>query len=258
MKTKLTIVKVGGVILDDNLLFEEFLKNFSLINENKIIVHGGGIIASNYMIRLGIIPKMINGRRITDSKTLDIAIMTYAGLVNKKIVSKLQKLNCNSIGLSGADGNLIKSKIRKVNKIDYGFVGDIEKINDEFLFNLLNSNLTPTICSLTHDKKGQLLNTNADTIASKIAIAMSKYYNVTLKYCFDKPGVLMDQNSNTSIKKNITKNEFRKLVDNKIISDGMIPKLENCFHALENGVNKIYIGDLDIIYTINNCTKITL
>lgn len=258
MKTKLTIVKVGGVILDDNLLFEEFLKNFSLINENKIIVHGGGIIASNYMIRLGIIPKMINGRRITDSKTLDIAIMTYAGLVNKKIVSKLQKLNCNSIGLSGADGNLIKSKIRKANKIDYGFVGDIEKINDEFLFNLLNSNLTPTICSLTHDKKGQLLNTNADTIASEIAIAMSKYYNVTLKYCFDKPGVLMDQNSNTSIKKNITKNEFRKLVDNKIISDGMIPKLENCFHALENGVNKIYIGDLDIIYTINNCTKITL
>jgi len=258
MKTKLTIVKVGGVILDDNLLFEEFLKNFSLINENKIIVHGGGIIASNYMIRLGIIPKMINGRRITDSKTLDIAIMTYAGLVNKKIVSKLQKLNCNSIGLSGADGNLIKSKIRKVNKIDYGFVGDIEKINDEFLFNLLNSNLTPTICSLTHDKKGQLLNTNADTIASEIAIAMSKYYNVTLKYCFDKPGVLMDQNSNTSIKKNITKNEFRKLVDNKIINDGMIPKLENCFHALENGVNKIYIGDLDIIYTINNCTKITL
>jgi len=258
MKTKLTIVIVGGVILDDNLLFEEFLKNFSLINENKIIVHGGGIIASNYMIRLGIIPKMINGRRITDSKTLDIAIMTYAGLVNKKIVSKLQKLNCNSIGLSGADGNLIKSKIRKVNKIDYGFVGDIEKINDEFLFNLLNSNLTPTICSLTHDKKGQLLNTNADTIASEIAIAMSKYYNVTLKFCFDKPGVLMDQNSNTSIKKNITKNEFRKLVDNKIISDGMIPKLENCFHALENGVNKIYIGDLDIIYTINNCTKITL
>ena len=258
MKIKLTIVKVGGVILDDNLLFEEFLKNFSLINENKIIVHGGGIIASNYMIRLGIIPKMINGRRITDSKTLDIAIMTYAGLVNKKIVSKLQKLNCNSIGLSGADGNLIKSKIRKANKIDYGFVGDIEKINDEFLFNLLNSNLTPTICSLTHDKKGQLLNTNADTIASEIAIAMSKYYNVTLKYCFDKPGVLMDQNSNTSIKKNITKNEFRKLVDNKIISDGMIPKLENCFHALENGVNKIYIGDLDIIYTINNCTKITL
>ena len=199
MKTKLTIVKVGGVILDDNLLFEEFLKNFSLINENKIIVHGGGIIASNYMIRLGIIPKMVNGRRITDSKTLDIAVMTYAGLINKKIVSKLQKLNCNSIGLSGTDGNLIKSKIRKVNKIDYGFVGDIEKINDEFLFNLLNSNLTPTICSLTHDKKGQLLNTNADTIASEIAIAMSKYYNVTLKYCFDKSGVLMDQNSNTCL-----------------------------------------------------------
>ena len=143
------------------------------------------------MIRLGIIPKMVNGRRITDSKTLDIAVMTYAGLINKKIVSKLQKLNCNSIGLSGADGNLIKSKIRKVNKIDYGFVGDIEKINDEFLYNLLNSNLTPTICSLTHDKKGQLLNTNADTIASEIAIAMSKYYNVTLKYCFDKSGVLM-------------------------------------------------------------------
>ena len=186
MKTKLTIVKVGGVILNDSVLFDEFLKNFSRINEYKIIVHGGGIIASNYMIRLGIIPKMINGRRITDSKTLDIAIMTYAGLVNKKIVSKLQDLNCNSIGLSGADGNLIKSKIRKVNKIDYGFVGDIEKVNDEFLLDLLNSNLTPAICSLTHDNKGQLLNTNADTIASELGIAMSKYFKVTLKYCFDK------------------------------------------------------------------------
>ena len=258
MKTKLTIVKVGGVILNDTVLFDEFLKNFSRINEYKIIVHGGGIIASNYMIRLGIIPEMINGRRITDSKTLDIAIMTYAGLVNKKIVSKLQKLNCNSIGLSGADGNLIKSKIRKVNKIDFGFVGDIEKINDEFLLNLLKSNLTPTICSLTHDNKGQLLNTNADTIASELGIAMAKYFNVTLKYCFDKPGVLMDPNTNTSIKKNITKKEFKNLVEEEIISDGMIPKLENCFNALENGVNNIYIGDMDIINSIDNCTKITL
>ena len=218
MKTKLTIVKVGGVILNDTVLFDGFLKNFSRINEYKIIVHGGGIIASNYMIRLGIIPKMINGRRITDSQTLDIAIMTYAGLVNKKIVSKLQKLNCNSIGLSGADGNLIKSKIRKVNKIDYGFVGDIEKVNDGFLLNLLNSNLTPAICSLTHDNKGQLLNTNADTIASEIGIAMSKYFNVTLKYCFDKSGVLMDPNTNTSIKKNITKKEFKNLVVEEILS----------------------------------------
>ena len=258
MKTKLTIVKVGGVILNDTVLFDEFLKNFSRINEYKIIVHGGGIIASNYMIRLGIMPKMINGRRITDSQTLDIAIMTYAGLVNKKIVSELQKLNCNSIGLSGADGNLIKSKIRKVNKIDYGFVGDIEKVNNGFLLNLLNSNLTPAICSLTHDNKGQLLNTNADTIASEICIAMSKYFNVTLKYCFDKSGVLMDPNTNTSIKKNITKKEFKNLVVEEIISDGMIPKLENCFNALENGVNKIYIGDMDIINSIDNCTKITL
>ncbi|MBL6649475.1 MAG: acetylglutamate kinase [Flavobacteriaceae bacterium] len=258
MKTKLTIVKVGGVIINDNLLFEEFMKSFSKINENKIIVHGGGIIASNYMIRLGIIPKMVNGRRITDSETLDVAIMTYAGLVNKKIVSNLQKLNCNSIGLSGADGNLIKSKIRKVNKINYGFVGDIEKINDQFLLNLLNSNLTPTICSITHDKNGQLLNTNADTIASDTAIAMSKHYNVTLKYCFDKSGLLMDQNTNTSIKKNLTKKEFKKLVENKIISGGMIPKLENCFKALENGVNNIYVGNIDIINTIDNCTKITL
>ena len=258
MKTKLTIVKVGGVILNDSVLFDEFLKNFSRINADKIIDHGGSIIASNYVIRLGIRPKMINGRRITDSKTLDIAIMTYAGLVNKKIVSKLQDLNCNSIGLSGADGNLIKSKIRKVNKIDYGFVGDIEKVNDEFLLDLLNSNLTPAICSLTHDNKGQLLNTNADTIASELGIAMSKYFKVTLKYCFDKSGVLMDQNTNTSIKKNITKKEFKNLVLEEIISDGMIPKLENCFNALENGVNNIYIGDMDIINSIDNCTKITL
>jgi acetylglutamate kinase len=160
--------------------------------------------------------------------------------------------------LSGADGNLIKSKIRKVNKIDYGFVGDIEKVNDGFLLNLLNLNLTPAICSLTHDNKGQLLNTNADTIASEIGIAMSKYFNVTLKYCFDKSGVLMDPNTNTSIKKNITKKEFKNLVVEEIISDGMIPKLENCFNALENGVNNIYIGDMDIINSIDNCTKITL
>ena len=170
MKDKLTIIKVGGAVLNDNKIFKTFLNNFSKIEEKKILVHGGGIIASNYMVRLGIPPKFIKGRRITDEKTLDVAIMTYAGLINKKIVAQLQKLNCNSIGLSGADCNLIKSKKREIKDIDFGLVGDITGINVNFINNLIKTNIHPVICSLSHDGNGQLLNTNADTIASKFAI----------------------------------------------------------------------------------------
>ena len=258
MKNKLTIIKVGGGILNERKLFEIFLENYSKIKGLKLLIHGGGVIASSYMIRLGIPVKMNNGRRITDSNTLDIAVMTYAGLINKNIVSILQKFNCNAIGLCGADANLIISKIREIKKIDYGLVGDIISVNDNFINQLLKLKISPIICSLTHNGYGQLLNTNADSIASEISIKLSKNYDVTLKYCFDKPGVLIDKNDNLSFKKTISKTDYKQLVNDKIISDGMVPKIENCFYALENGVNNVFIGDHDIIKTTDDCSKIIL
>jgi len=258
MKNKLTIVKAGGLIINDDSLIKVFLENFSKIDGKKIMVHGGGNIASNYMRRLGIDPKMINGRRITDLETLDIAMMTYAGLINKKIVAKLQQLNCNALGLSGADGNIIRSKIREFKEIDFGFVGDIICINDQLILKLLDSKLVPILCSLSHDGAGQILNTNADSIASSLAIEMSKHFDVTLKYCFDKPGLLTDINKPDSIKKHIIKSDYEKLKKDRIIVDGMIPKIENCFFALENGVKEIFIGNQNIINDVKNCTKITL
>ena len=258
MKNKLTIIKVGGGILNERKLFEIFLENYSKIKGLKLLIHGGGVIASSYMIRLGIPVKMNKGRRITDSNTLDIAVMTYAGLINKNIVSILQKFNCNAIGLCGADANLITSKIREIKEIDYGLVGDIISINDNFINQLLKLKISPIICSLTHNGYGQLLNTNADSIASEISIKLSKNYDVTLKYCFDKPGVLIDKNDNLSFKKTISKTDYKQLVNDKIISDGMVPKIENCFYALENGVNNVFIGDHDIINTTDDCTKIIL
>ena len=258
MKNKLTIIKVGGGILNERKLFEIFLENYSKIKGLKLLIHGGGVIASNYMIRLGIPVKMNKGRRITDSNTLDIAVMTYAGLINKNIVSILQKFNCNAIGLCGADANLITSKIREIKEIDYGLVGDIISINDNFINQLLKLKISPIICSLTHNGYGQLLNTNADSIASEISIKLSKNYDVTLKYCFDKPGVLIDKNDNLSFKKTISKTDYKQLVNDKIISDGMVPKIENCFYALENGVNNVFIGDHDIIKTTDDCSKIIL
>lgn len=256
MKDKLTIIKVGGGILNDENIFEKFLYNFSKINEKKLLIHGGGIIASNYLIKLGISPKLVKGRRITDKKTLDIIIMTYAGLINKTIVSKLQKNNCNSIGISGVDCNLIISEKRKIKDVDYGLVGDIEKINGGFIKTLLCSNITPVICSLSHDGKGQILNTNADSVASYISKEMSIYYDVSLKYCFDKSGVLIDQKNTSSVLKNINLSYYKKLIKEEIIKDGMIPKLDNCFYALKNGVNSVSVGGHDIIK--NNYTKVTL
>jgi acetylglutamate kinase len=201
---------------------------------------------------------MNEGRRITDSDTLDVAVMTYAGLINKNIVSTLQKFNCNAIGLCGADANLITSKIREIKEIDYGLVGDILSINDNFINQLLKLKISPIICSLTHNGEGQILNTNADSIASEISIKLSKNYDVTLKYCFDKPGILTDKNDNLSFKKTIRKNDYNQLIKNNIISDGMVPKIENCYYALENGVSNIFIGDHNIIKSTEDCTKIVL
>ncbi len=258
MKDKLIIIKVGGAILNDDKIFKAFLNNFSKIEEKKLLIHGGGIIASNYMIRLGIPTKFINGRRITDEKTLDVAIMTYAGLINKKIIAQLQKLNCNSIGLSGADCNLIKSKKREIKDIDFGLVGDITQINVNFINNLIKSNIHPVICSVSHDGNGQLLNTNADTIASKFAIELSSNFEVTLKFCFDKVGVLTKQDDPSTIISSINLNDYENLINQNIITNGMIPKIENCFNALKKGVKNILIGDYNIIKNEKDCTKLTL
>tara|TARA_B100000768_G_scaffold151574_1_gene146840 strand:- start:6 stop:782 length:777 start_codon:yes stop_codon:yes gene_type:complete len=258
MKNKLTIVKVGGGILNENKVLKKFLKNYSQIKGLKLLVHGGGIIASQYMIRLGIPVKMIKGRRITDSNALNITVMTYAGLINKSIVSVLQSYNCNALGLCGADANIITSKIRENNEIDFGLVGDIVNIETNFIQKLLELKISPIICPLTHNGSGQLLNTNADSIASEMSIKLSKYFKVTLKYCFDKSGILIDPVDELSIKKTINKFDYQQLNEKNIITDGMIPKIDNCFHALENGVNEIYIGDHDIINSTKNCTKIIL
>ena len=258
MKNKLTIVKVGGGILNENKVLKKFLKNYSQIKGLKLLVHGGGIIASQYMIRLGIPVKMIKGRRITDSNALNITVMTYAGLINKSIVSVLQSYNCNALGLCGADANIITSKIRENNEIDFGLVGDIVDIETNFIQKLLELKISPIICPLTHNGSGQLLNTNADSIASEMSIKLSKYFKVTLKYCFDKSGILIDPVDELSIKKTINKFDYQQLNEKNIITDGMIPKIDNCFHALENGVNEIYIGDHDIINSTKNCTKIIL
>ena len=254
MKDKLVVVKIGGNIIENESLMDRFLMSFVKIKDKKILIHGGGKIVSNFLKKINVEPKLVNGRRITDNKTLDIVAMIYAGLINKKIITKLQKYNCNSLGLSGPDCNTILAKKREVKKIDYGFAGDIEKINKRFLKQILDLDICPVICSLTHDQNGQLLNTNADTIASKISIELSTKFNVVLNYCFDRSGVLIN-NQKQDI---LSAKDYKKLIKKNIIVDGMIPKIENCFSALKNGVNEVYIGNHQIINNKKNCTKLTL
>jgi len=241
---KLYVIKIGGNIIDDETKLSLFLKEFANIDGNKILVHGGGKLATKLADQLGIASKYINGRRITDEATIDVVIMVYGGLINKKIVAKLQALQCNAIGLTGADANIIPATKRPVNDIDYGFVGDVavEELGFANLSLFLMSNLTPIIAPLTHDNKGQMLNTNADTIASSIAIALSILYDVQLIYSFEKSGVLMDVNDENSVIRSITPSSYQDLKSGKKIFEGMLPKLDNAFAALDNGVKKVIIG----------------
>ncbi len=244
---KLKIIKIGGNVINDEPALIRFLKDFSEIGENKILVHGGGKKASQMIAELGIEPKMINGRRVTDEATLEIVTMVYAGLLNKNIVATLQKNNCNAIGLSGVDANTIRAHKRIVKDIDYGFAGDVDAVSSDVIKTLLNSNLTPVFCAITHDKKGRLLNTNADTIAAELAKAMSKHYDVELIYCFDKPGVMADVNNDDTLIQKIDFLMYNKLKKENIIADGMLPKIDNCFDALEQGVSKVIIGKPEVI-----------
>lgn len=244
---KLKVIKIGGHVTEDQSALPAFLKIFSEIKGKKILVHGGGKQATVMANQLGIRQQLINGRRVTDAETLKLVTMTYAGYINKHIVAALQALNCNAIGLCGADANIIPATKRPVrNNIDYGFVGDINEqlpLSPWELF--LNHWLTPVISAITHDQKGQLLNTNADTIANEIARSLSEKYEVSLFYLFEKPGVLYDKNDENSVLKTINEQYYRILRHKKIISEGMIPKLENAFSALHKGVHTIKIGKSD-------------
>ncbi len=255
----LRIIKIGGALLDDKRKLEDFLQNFSALPSPKILVHGGGKQATQLAHELNVNVKIIEGRRFTDQDTLDIISMVYAGKLNKEIVANLHRFNCNGIGLTGADGNCISSDLRPSNPIDYGFAGDIRAVNTELLKLLLLNGLTPVLCALTHDELGQLLNTNADTIAASVAAAMSDEYLTTLYYCFDKDGVLRSVDDANSVIENIDVEKYDQLIEEGVINDGMLPKLHNAFWALKNEVCKVFIGKPEMISDKNlKYTTLTL
>ena len=259
MKQKLSIIKIGGNVIEDENQLAKFLSSFSKMEGLKILVHGGGKLATQLAEKLGIQSQLVGGRRITDEESLKVITMVYGGLTNKNIVAQLQANNCNALGLSGADGNTIQAHKRPVKTIDYGYAGDVDGINAATINALLTSGLVPVFCALTHNGKGQLLNTNADTIASEIAIGMSGLYETTLYYCFEKKGVLMDVAEENSVVKHINSQSYQELLEQKIIADGMLPKLENCFHALNKNVHKVCIGDISMLQpTTALYTTITL
>ena len=257
-KPKITIVKIGGNIIDNEQFLNDFLKDFSELKEAKILIHGGGKTATEIAEKLNLKPLFSNGRRITDKAMLDVIIMTYSGLINKKIVAKLQALKTNSIGFSGADGNVILSEKRKNSEVDFGFVGDVISVNKELITTLLLQNITPVFSAITHDGNGQLLNTNADTIASEIAISLSETFEVNLIYCFEKKGVLLNSEDEESVIEEIDSEKYTALKNQKIIHSGMLPKLENCFKSLSNGVQNIIIGNQNILKNSTIYTKIKL
>ncbi|MGM9734957.1 MAG: acetylglutamate kinase [Candidatus Cryptobacteroides sp.] len=240
------VIKIGGNVVDNPALLERFIKDFAQITGRKILVHGGGVMASQMQKALGMTPQMVQGRRVTDVETLKIVTMVYAGWCNKNITAMLQAEGCDAIGLSGADGNVITASRRKPMEIDgelvdYGFVGDVqpESVNADFLKKLMDEGIVPVLCAINHDGQGNLLNTNADTIASSVAVAVGE--NVELIYCFEKNGVLLDKEDDSSVIPVINPTEFDSLKEQGIIADGMIPKIENSFKAISQGVSSVTI-----------------
>lgn len=241
MKESLVIVKVGGKIVEEPETLQQLLQDFSAIPGKKLLVHGGGRSATAMAAKLGIESKMVDGRRITDAETLKVVTMVYGGLVNKNIVAGLQAKGVNAIGLTGADCNVIQSVKRPVKEIDYGFVGDVKSVNADFLSDLLDKDIVPVLAPLTHDGNGNILNTNADTIAGETAKALASKFKVTLIFCFEKPGVLMNQDDDNSVIPYISYYDFPLLVENGTINGGMIPKIQNAFTALTAGVTSVLI-----------------
>lgn len=251
IKQPLTVVKIGGDIVDYDEFLKEFYTNFKEISGPKILVHGGGNRASSLQMQLGMTPKKIEGRRVTDEATLEVVTMVYAGLLNKKLVAGLQAVGKNAIGLSGADGDAVRAHKREVTTADYGFAGDIDSVNVSFIDDLIKSGKTPVFSAITHDGKGQLLNTNADTLAARIAIAMSTQYNVQLYYCFTKPGVLKDIKDQSSIIERMDQKSYLEMKATSLITDGMIPKLDTAFEALTKGVLRVHLGTVAILNKSN-------
>ncbi|MCQ2973916.1 MAG: acetylglutamate kinase [Bacteroidales bacterium] len=242
---EINIVKVGGKVIDNEDARNEFLARLSKIKKNIILVHGGGKVANQILSSMGIEPKMINGRRITDEETLKVVTMVYAGLINKTITAKLNSLNRKSVGISGVDGILLDAVKRPVKDIDYGFAGDItsEGVNAQLLIDLVKSGYTPVIATIAADKNAQLLNINADTVASTLAAGLAKFVKTNLYFCFEKKGVLMNAEDDNSVIPNLNKVNYPELSSKGIFSEGMIPKLENAFKTIDKGVNKVIIGN---------------
>jgi acetylglutamate kinase len=255
---KLQVVKVGGNVIENRKSLNDFLVDFTKIRGAKILVHGGGKEATQMAHKLNVPVQIIEGRRITDAANLEIISMLYAGKINKTIVALLQAYKCDSLGLTGADGNSIVAKKRSSKPIDFGFVGDVISVNSALFNLLLNQKITPVCCAITHDKNGQLLNTNADTIASEIASSMSAYYEVTLSYCFEKKGVLKKLIDEDSVIPSINSNQYEYLKKEGIINEGMLPKIKNCFEALKKGVTKVRIGNSKMITESITYTQIKL
>lgn len=245
----LTVIKVGGKIVEEPATLNQLLDDFASIPGPKVLVHGGGRSATKIASRLGIESQMVNGRRITDTDTLNVVTMVYGGLVNKNIVAGLQARGVNALGLTGADMNVIRSVKRPVGEVDYGFVGDVKAVDASLLADLIRKGVVPVMAPLTHDGYGHMLNTNADTIAGETAKALASIFDVTLVYCFEKKGVLRDENDDDSVIPQITRAEFERYVAGGVIQGGMIPKLENSFDAIQAGVKEVVITLASAIHT---------
>ncbi len=241
MKDKLTIIKVGGKIVEEPQTLDSLLRDFAAIDGFKLLVHGGGRSATKMAASLGIETKMIDGRRVTDAEMLQVVTMVYGGLVNKNIVAGLQGLGIDALGMTGADMNIIRSDRRPVTTVDYGFVGDVKEVNGDALATLIRAGVVPVIAPLTHDGKGSLLNTNADTMAGETAKGLASHFDVKLVFCFEKAGVLRDENDDDSVISHITRDSYCNLREEGIVSGGMIPKLDNAFDAIEAGVSEVII-----------------
>lgn len=252
---KVFVVKIGGNVIDDDETCMGFLKSFAALKEKKILVHGGGKLATKLAGKLGVQQQLVEGRRITDGETLKIITMVYAGLINKNIVAQLQAFDCNAIGLSGADGNVIQAHKRTNAKMDYGFVGDVDTVNASLLNTLLQQNISPVLCAVSHDGKGQLLNTNADTIAQETAKALTPFFDVYLIYTFEKVGVLQHVEDEATVIKKITPFNYAALKESGAIFAGMVPKLDNAFAALNAGVARVSIGKAEALPALVNGTS---
>ncbi|MEJ7679243.1 MAG: acetylglutamate kinase [Segetibacter sp.] len=258
---RLFIIKIGGNVIDDEKTLQSFLKDFAAIEEKKILIHGGGKIATKIGEQSGIRSKYINGRRITDDATIDLVTMVYGGLVNKKIVAQLQSINCNAIGITGADGNIIPATKRPVKDVDFGWVGDVEngKLEVKNLKLLLEGEFVPVFAPLTHDGQGHILNTNADTIASSLAVASSVYYDVRLIYCFEKKGILENVDDDNSVINSINKQTYKQLLSQRKLFAGVLPKIDNAFAAIDAGVKEVLVGDAkDLLQNTGEKTTGTL